>query len=58
MQTRTIAIVVALIIVLAIATPLVMTRYYLTPSSEQRVIEQVRATRAAATAAAAATPTP
>jgi hypothetical protein len=34
-----------------------MTRYYLTPSSEQRVIEQVRMS-AAATAAAAPTPKP
>jgi hypothetical protein len=58
MRTRTIAIVIAVIIVLAIVTPLVMTRYFLTPSSEQRVIEQVRATTAAATAVAATTPIP
>jgi len=48
MRRGTIAIVVAVIVVLAIATPLVMTRYFLTPSSEQRVIEQVRLTAAAA----------
>jgi hypothetical protein len=48
MRRSTIAIAVAVIIVLAIVTPLVMTRYYLTPSSEQRVIEQVRMTDAAA----------
>jgi hypothetical protein len=60
MQRRTIiiAIAVAVIIVLAIVIPLVMTRYYLTPSSEQRVIEQVRTTAAAGTAAAVSTPTP
>jgi hypothetical protein len=44
MRRSTIAIVVAMIVVLSIATPLVITRYYLTPSSEQRVIEQVRST--------------
>jgi hypothetical protein len=58
MRSRTIAIVVAVIVVLAIVTPVVMTRYYLTPSSEQRVFEQVRMTTAAATAVGAPTPTP
>jgi hypothetical protein len=59
MQRRTIiiAIAVAVIILLAIVIPLVMSRYYLTPLSEQRVIEQMRTTAAAATAMAS-TPTP
>ena len=43
MRYRSLAIVVALIVVLSIATPIVVTRYFLTPSSEQRVIDQVRA---------------
>jgi hypothetical protein len=56
MRRSTIAIVLAVIIVLSIATPVVVTRYFLTPSSQERVIEQVRATTLAATAAS--TPTP
>jgi hypothetical protein len=47
MRRSTIALVVAIIIVLAILTPIIMTRYYLTPTSEQRGIEQVQATSAA-----------
>lgn len=44
MQPRTLAIALAIILLLAIVTPIVVARYYLTPASQQRVIEQVRAT--------------
>ena len=48
MRRTTLALVIAVIISLAVATPLVITRYYLTPASQARVIEQMRATTAAA----------
>jgi hypothetical protein len=44
MHPRTLAIVVTIMLLLAVLTPIVLTRYYLTPASEQRVIEQARAT--------------
>jgi hypothetical protein len=43
MRRSTIVIVVAFIAVLAMVTPVIVTRYYLTPSSQQRVIDQVHA---------------
>jgi hypothetical protein len=40
MHPRTLALIVAFIVVLAVGTPLVMIRYFLTPSSIQTVISQ------------------
>ena len=48
MPRNRLILVVLIIVLITVVTPLVINRYYLTPSSEQRIIEQVRATEASA----------